>query len=70
MIFLFLKELCMKFLSKDANFNQVIMLTEFEQLQPSLIVECIRLKQAPKKIQPSDHQSMDELASLEKCLKI
>lgn len=57
----------MKFLSKDANFNQVIMLTEFEQLQPALMVECIRLKQAPKKLTPTNEQSIDDMASMEKC---
>jgi leucine-zipper-like transcriptional regulator 1 len=40
-----LKEQCMKFLSKESNFNQVISLREFESLKSSLMVEMIRLKQ-------------------------
>lgn len=57
----------MKFLAKDSNFNQVIMLTEFEQLQPSLMVECIRLRQTPKKLTQSSDQQINEMAILEKC---
>lgn len=45
----------MKFLAKDSNFNQVIMLTEFEQLQSSLMVEIIRLRQTPRKISTNEH---------------
>lgn len=55
----------MRFLYKDLNFNQVIMLTEFEQLQTSLIVECIRLRQAPK-INSTD--PIEELGNIEKCI--
>jgi hypothetical protein len=39
----------MKFLAKDSNFNQVIMLSEFEHLHSPLMVEIIRLKQANRK---------------------
>lgn len=44
----------MKFLAKDINFNQVIMLTEFEQLQSSLMVEIIRLRQTPRKFNTNE----------------
>ena len=54
----------MKFLVKDSNFNQVIMLTEFEQLGNSLIVEIIRLKQVPKK--SSMNEQVNEI-NLDKC---
>jgi len=39
----------MKFLAKDTNFNQVIMLNEFEHLHSPLMVEIIRLKQTNRK---------------------
>lgn len=39
----------MKFVVKDVNFNQVIMMPEFEQLNQALMVEIIRLKQTPRK---------------------
>lgn len=54
----------MRFLSKDANFNKVIMLTEFEQLQPTLMVECIRLKQSPKKLTKTSEQNIEELTGI------
>jgi hypothetical protein len=52
-----IKELCMKFLSKDSNFNQVIMLNEFELLERPLMVEMIRLKQTPRKSSNPDQMS-------------
>ena len=61
-----LKEFCMKFLCKDSNFNQVIMLDEFEQLEPPLMVELIRLRQAPVKIH-SNESSMSDKVLVEKC---
>ena len=55
-----LKEACMSFLIKDTNFNQVIMLSEFESLESSLMVEIIRRRQAttPKKtpVEPPDEK--------------
>ncbi len=54
-----LKEFCMKFLAKDVNFNQVIMFTEFEQLETQLMVEIIRLRQnaaAKSDLNPSGEQ--------------
>lgn len=49
----------MKFLYKDSNFNQVIMLNEFELLERPLMVEMIRLKQTPRK--SSNPEQMSEL---------
>lgn len=63
-----LKEFCMKFLAKDANFNQVIMLTEFEQLETTLMVEIIRLRQNP--VLKNLNDSMSELSLLEKCTSL
>jgi hypothetical protein len=40
----------MRFICKDANFNNIINLSDFEQLDKQLIIEIVRLKQAPKKI--------------------
>ncbi|RNA42331.1 leucine-zipper-like transcriptional regulator 1 [Brachionus plicatilis] len=67
-----LKESCMKFLAKDTNFNQVIMLTEFEQLQSSLMVEIIRLRQTPRKINTTEQINeivRDKSSCLEKDLE-
>ena len=45
----------MKFLTKDSNFNQIIMLSEFEQIETALMVEIIRLRQNPlRKIMTSE----------------
>ena len=54
----------MKFLSKDTNFNQVIMLSEFEKLDKSLMVEIIRLKQTPRKMTNID-QMTDLITSID-----
>jgi leucine-zipper-like transcriptional regulator 1 len=45
----YLKECCMKFLIKDSNFNQIIMMQEFEKINQSLMVEIIRKRQSPQK---------------------
>lgn len=58
----------MKFLAKDSNFNQVIMLTEFEQLERPLIVEIIRLRQTPRK-SAMNEQTVNEMTSLEQDLE-
>jgi hypothetical protein len=47
----------MKFLYKDSNFNQVIMLNEFESLERPLMVEMIRLKQTPRKSSNPDQMA-------------
>lgn len=39
----------MKYLAKDSNFNQIIMLSEFEQIETALMVEIIRIRQNPRK---------------------
>lgn len=64
-----LKEFCMKFLSKDSNFNQVIMLDDFEQLEPPLMVEIIRLRQVPAKVQQNESSLCDEVIH-ERCTSI
>jgi hypothetical protein len=48
------KDYCLKFLTKDINFNMVIMMPEFEQLNQTLMVEIIRLKQTPRKYTNAD----------------
>ena len=58
----------MKFLSKDINFNQVIMLSEFEQLERPLLVEMIRLRQSPRKCTVNELTSQ-ETTSLEEDLE-
>ena len=60
-----LKEFCMKFLIKDTNFNQIIMLTEFEHFDKCLIVEAIRLKQCPRKILDAEFVPTEKWNSLE-----
>jgi len=59
----------MKFLAKDFNFNQVIMFTEFEQLETQLMVEIIRLRQnaaAKSDMNPSGEQQ----TALESCTSL
>ena len=51
------KDSCMKFLTKDTNFSQIIMMPEFEHLNPALMVEIIRLKQTPRKLTNADQMS-------------
>ena len=53
----------MKFVAKDSNFNQIIMLSEFEQIETTLMVEIIRLRQNPRKL--TNDKSSDLM--LEKC---
>ncbi|CAG5123341.1 unnamed protein product [Candidula unifasciata] len=43
----FLKGFCLRFIVKEANFNQIVMSKEFETLEKSLIVEIIRRKLEP-----------------------
>ncbi|XP_014218455.1 leucine-zipper-like transcriptional regulator 1 [Copidosoma floridanum] len=46
----FIKEMCMNFVVRDSNYNQIIMSKEFEVLEQRLMVEIIRRKQdQPKK---------------------
>ena len=41
----FVKDLCLNFVVKDSNYNQIVMSKEFESLEQPLIVEIIRRKQ-------------------------
>ncbi|KAK5643249.1 hypothetical protein RI129_007094 [Pyrocoelia pectoralis] len=43
----FIKEFCLRFIVKDANYNSIVMSKEFENLDRGLMVEIIRLKQSP-----------------------
>lgn len=44
----FIKELCLSFVVKDSNYNQIVMSQEFETLDQPLMVEVIRRKQMPQ----------------------
>lgn len=44
----FIKELCLGFIVKDSNYNQIVMSHEFESLDQPLMVEIIRRKQLPQ----------------------
>ncbi|CAH0560075.1 unnamed protein product [Brassicogethes aeneus] len=47
----FIKEFCLRFIVKEANFNELVMSPEFEGLDRKLMVEIIRRKQTPQKKQ-------------------
>ena len=65
-IFIFFeKDLCMKFLAKDSNFNQIIMQSEFEQIETALMVEIIRLRQNPQKTMT--YEKINDDVVFEKC---
>lgn len=42
-----IKELCLSYIVKDGNYNQIVMSQEFETLDQKLMVEIIRRKQLP-----------------------
>ncbi|CAB0044613.1 unnamed protein product [Trichogramma brassicae] len=42
----FIKELCLSFVVRDGNYNQIVMSSEFESLDRPLMVEIIRRKQS------------------------
>ncbi|XP_034235806.1 leucine-zipper-like transcriptional regulator 1 isoform X2 [Thrips palmi] len=44
----FIKELCMKLIVRESNYNQIVMSQEFETLDQPLMVEIIRRKQLPQ----------------------
>ncbi|XP_018015069.1 leucine-zipper-like transcriptional regulator 1 isoform X2 [Hyalella azteca] len=48
-----IKEFCLKYIVKDLNWRAVVMSREFEELEKSLMVEIIRLKQSPPPAQLS-----------------
>lgn len=50
----FIKEFCLRFIVKEANYNQIVMSQEFESLDRRLMVEIIRRKQKPQSKVNSD----------------
>ncbi|KAL4224359.1 Leucine-zipper-like transcriptional regulator 1 [Mactra antiquata] len=63
----FLKEYCLKFIVKDHNYNTIIMSTEFETLEQTLMVEIIRRKTHPNTRCQAEHYTDQSLTnSLEK----
>jgi len=44
----FIKEFCLRFIIKDATYNQIVMSKEFETLDQPLMVEIIRRRQTPQ----------------------
>ena len=42
-----IKSLCLKFIVKEGNYKEIVMSSEFETLNKSLMVEIIREKQEP-----------------------
>lgn len=44
----FIKEICLGFVVKDSNYNQIVMSQEFETLDQPLMVEVIRRRQMPQ----------------------
>lgn len=61
----------MKFLIKESNFKQIVMSTQFEHLEQSLMVEIIRRHQSPAKVQLQADQISNILdsSSHDKCKK-
>jgi hypothetical protein len=61
----------MKYLTKEANFKQIVMSNEFEHLDQSLMVEIIRRHQSPLKSTLTVEQQMFTDSSIqqshEKC---
>merc|ERR1719500_2461028 len=45
----FIKEFCLRFIIKDATYNQIVMSKEFETLDQPLMVEIIRRRQTPQR---------------------
>lgn len=43
----YIKELCLKFIVKEHNYNQIIMSKDFEMLEKALMVEVIRRQRMP-----------------------
>ena len=41
----YIKEFCLRFVVKEANFNQIVMSPEFETLDRELMVEIVRKRQ-------------------------
>ncbi|XP_017775634.1 PREDICTED: leucine-zipper-like transcriptional regulator 1 [Nicrophorus vespilloides] len=45
----FIKEFCLRFIVKGTNYNQIVMSSEFENLDRQLMIEIIRRKQKPQR---------------------
>ncbi|XP_028136703.1 leucine-zipper-like transcriptional regulator 1 [Diabrotica virgifera virgifera] len=61
----FIKEYCLRFIVKESNYNQIVMSSEFESLERSLMVEIIRRKQMPQYKPNNDTQFDTAGGSLE-----
>lgn len=67
----FIKEFCLRFIVKDSNFNHIVMSSEFETVERSLMVEIIRRKQMPQiKGQNSEKHTDTTGSSLEQDMAI
>jgi len=44
----FLKEFCLKFITKESSYTQIVMSKEFECLEQPLMVEIVRRRQIPR----------------------
>lgn len=45
----FLKEFCLKFITKESSYTQIVMSKEFELLEQPLMVEIVRRRQIPRR---------------------
>lgn len=61
----FIKEHCLRFIVKESNYNQIVMSTEFETLDRSLMVEIIRRKPMPQSKANTENQFDTTRGSLE-----
>lgn len=57
----FLKEFCLKFITKETSYTQIVMSKEFELLEQPLMVEIVRRRQIPKN--HTEHHPMFENSS-------
>ncbi|CAK1590169.1 unnamed protein product [Parnassius mnemosyne] len=55
-----IKEYCLRFVVKDYNFTPIVMSSEFEEMEQSLMVEVIRRRQQPPPKQPAASHECDE----------
>lgn len=44
----FLKEFCLKYITRETSYTQIVMSKEFELLEQPLMVEIVRRRQIPK----------------------
>lgn len=55
----FLKEFCLKFITKETSYTQVVMSKEFEMLEQPLMVEIVRRRQIPRCLIASEHLGIE-----------